>query len=204
MSISIATAREIVEWYQWTYFGAMDGCGEEGWTHDPRLEKMAEKLYDERRETVYGQVCAKSLLEALDAGDLDCHDEDPLFDLVYGGIRALANTLEYTWTEEDNKAAKVEAEAEFDQMYETASMLGLMDRVERGQMCAKDSVLIGTVDAESYEHLYQQVLRVSKEIGEPFNGTLEDIIRASHYDPDSDTASVLTSLAAFTRKRKAA
>ncbi len=120
MSISIETAREIVEWYQWAYFGATDGCGEEGWTHDPRLEKLAEQLYDERRETVYGQVCAKSLLEALDAGDLDCHDEDPLFDLVYGGIRALAKRLKYDYTEADNQAAKDAAESEISKLYEDA------------------------------------------------------------------------------------
>jgi hypothetical protein len=214
MSISIETAQEIIGWYENTAMNTCEYAGEwmedPDWEYDPTLAKLAENLREECHAKVYAKLCVKSALEAVDSclsnNDLlqNVWDEDPFIWLLFGGIEALANTLEYTWTEEDNKAAKAEAEAEFDQMYETASVLGIVDRVQRGMMCAKDSALIGTVDADSYEHLYKTVQRVTEEIGEPFNGTLEDVIRASHYDPDSDTANVLTSVAAFKRKRKAA
>ncbi len=212
MSISIETAQEIIAWYENTMMNVSEYAGDwmkeddHEWDYDPILAKLAENLQEECHEKVYAKVCIKSMLEAVGTIDLEhsVHDEDPLWSILAVGVGAAAKQLEYTWTEEDNKAARETAEADFEQMYETASMLGLMDRVERGQMCAKDSVLIGTIDADSYERLYKRVQEVARVQGKSFNGTLEDVIRASHYDPDSDTTSVLTSVAAFTRKRKAA
>ena len=211
MSISIETAQEIISWYENTMMNVSEYAGEwmkeddPEWEYDPILAKLAENLQEECHEKVYAKVCIKSMLEAVGTIDLEhaVHDEDPLWWILAVGVDAAAKSLEYTWTEEDNKAAKDAAERDFEKMYETASMLGLMERVKAGQMCAEDSMLIGTIDSGSYAHLYDQVVRVAKERGKRVP-TLEQIIRATHYDPDNDTASVLTSVLAFTRKRKAA
>ncbi len=134
MSISIETAREIVEWYQWTYFETMDGCGEEGWTHDPRLEKMAEQLYDKAREDFYGRVCVACALKEITEEMLtdeaksfyfhcywDDGNEDPFAEMCCYGLPAIAKRVKHDCNEADNKAAK---DAAITKLHEDANQIG--------------------------------------------------------------------------------